>query len=85
LPDDAGDDPHAARDPDRVGVGAQPVDDGRCHLVGGGRERGLGRPVVILVGTKPGRTTMTLTPAPARASPSPWQKVSRPALDAPCR
>ena len=44
---------------------------------------GRGRPAVILVVTNPGRTTSACTPEPARASPSPWQKTSRPALEAP--
>src|SRR5204863_6271294 len=40
------------------------------------------RPAVILERTKPGLTTMTWTPVPARRSPSPWLNASRPAFDA---
>ena len=40
-------------------------------------------PSVICEWTKPGRTTSTLAPDPARASPSPWAKPSSPAFDEP--
>ena len=41
------------------------------------------RPAVILVLTKPGLTTITLTPLPTSASPRPSAKPSSPALAAP--
>ena len=40
-------------------------------------------PSVICEWTKPGRTTSTLAPEPARASPRPWANPSSPALDEP--
>ena len=40
-------------------------------------------PGVIGEWTKPGRTTSTLAPVPASASPRPWAKPSRPAFDEP--
>ncbi len=66
--------------PDRLRTSAQAQFDGRGDGSGVVASRVSSRPAVIFDRTNPGRTTMTCTPVPCSASPSPWVKVSRPAL-----
>ena len=63
--------PERTRHPDGLLPGTDGLGDGPGHGVRGGGERRSGRPAVILVRTKPGRTTTTCTPVRCSESPRP--------------